>query len=149
MRPFAGLMRARSDLERALAGSRLHRPGAPRNLQDPLSYRNIAHVLGAAHDAVAHARAQLAIELNAHQSNPLVLAASDEIVAVASFEALPLALALDYARLGLAAAITSAAERVVKLLQRSHSGLHSGLRTQPRAETALERLRPHRGGARR
>jgi histidine ammonia-lyase len=138
VRPFAGLMRARRDLEQALAGSLLHRAGAPRNLQDPLSYRNVAHVLGAAHDAVAHARSQLAIELNAHQSNPLVLAGSGEVVSVANFETLPLALALDYARLGLAAAITSAAERVVKLLQRSHSGLPSGLRHTPTAELALE-----------
>ncbi len=138
VRPFAGLIRARGDIARALAGSRLHHPGEPRNLQDPLSYRNAAHVLGAAHDAVDHARGQLAIELNAHQSNPLLLAATDEIVSVASFEALPLALALDYARLGLAAAITSAAERTVKLLQRSHSGLPSGLRHDARAELALE-----------
>ena len=138
VRPFPGLMRARGDLERVLAGSRLHQPGGPRNLQDPLSYRNVAQVLGAAHDAVDHARDQLAIELNAHQSNPLVLPATNEIVAVANFEALPLALALDYARLGVAAAITSAAERVVKLLQRSHSGLPSGLRHAPGAEPALE-----------
>ena len=131
-------MRARGDLERVLAGSRLHQPGGPRNLQDPLSYRNVAQVLGAAHDAVDHARDQLAIELNAHQSNPLVLPATNEVVAVANFEALPLALALDYARLGVAAAITSAAERVVKLLQRSHSGLPSGLRHAPGAEPALE-----------
>lgn len=137
-RPFPGLVRARSDMERALAGSRLHQPGGPRNLQDPLSYRNAAQVLGAAHDAVDHARHQLAIELNAHQSNPLVLPATDEIVAVANFEALPMALALDYARLGIAAAISSAAERVVKLLQRSHSGLPSGLRHEPGAEQALE-----------
>ena len=138
VRPFPGLMRARRDLERALAGSRLHEPGGPRNLQDPLSYRNAAHVLGAAHDAVDHARGQLAIELNAHQSNPLVLAAADEIVSVANFETLPLALALDYARLGLAAAITSGAERVVKLLQASHSGLPHGLRHAMGAEPALD-----------
>ena len=138
VRPFAGLTRARSELEQALAGSRLHHPGEPRNLQDPLSFRNAAHVLGAARDAVDHARGQLAVELNAHQSNPLFLAATDEIVSVANFEALPLALALDYARLGLAAAITSSMERTVKLLQRSHSGLPSGLRYEARAELALE-----------
>jgi histidine ammonia-lyase len=138
VRPFPGLMRARRDLERALAGSRLYEPGGPRNLQDPLSYRNAAHVLGAAHDAVGHARGQLAIELNAHQSNPLVLAGADEIVAVANFEALPLALALDYARLGIAAAITSGAERVVKLLQSPHSGLPHGLRHAPGPEPGLD-----------
>jgi histidine ammonia-lyase len=138
VRPYPGLIRARRALEGALAGSRLHQPGAPRNLQDPLSYRNAAHVLGAAHDAVGHACGQLAIELNAHQSNPLMLTGADEVVAVANFENLPLALALDYARQGLAAAITSAAERVVKLLQRSHSGLPSGLRHAPGAEPALE-----------
>ena len=138
VRPFPGLMRARRDLEQVLAGSRLSEPDGPRNLQDPLSYRNAAHVLGAAHDAVDHARGQLAIELNAHQSNPLVLTGADEVVSVANFETLPLALALDYARLGLAAAITCAAERVVKLLQSSHSGLPHGLRHAPGAEPALD-----------
>jgi histidine ammonia-lyase len=138
VRPYAGLVRARRALEQALAGSRLHDAGEPRNLQDPLSYRNVAQVLGAAGDAVAHASSQLEVELNAHQSNPLILPETDEIVAVANFEALPVALALDYARLGLAAAITSSAERVVKLLQRSHSGLPSGLRHAPGADLALE-----------
>ena len=57
---------------------------------------------------------------------------------MANFEALPMALALDYARLGMAAAITSPAERVVKLLQRSHSGLPSGLRHVAGPEPALE-----------
>ena len=43
-----------------------------RDLQDPLTFRTIAQQNGAARDAFDFVAAQLAIELNAAQSNPLV-----------------------------------------------------------------------------
>ena len=82
---------------------------------------------GAARDATSHALAQLAIELNASQGNPLVVAAEDRVISVANFEILPLAAALDYVRIVLASALTGACERVVKLLDTPWSGLPTGL----------------------
>src|SRR5262249_12145911 len=69
---------------------------------------------------------RLAIDLNAHQSNPLVVADEQRIVPVGNFDALPVAMGLDLARIALAPALTAAGERTVKLLQRPITGLPEG-----------------------
>ena len=99
----------------------------PRALQDPLSFRTLPQVHGATRDALVFVSGQVAVELNAAQSNPLVDVEDATILSVGNFEALPLAGALDIARLALAPALTSACERALKLLQSSVTGLPEGL----------------------
>ena len=105
--------------------------GSARNLQDPLSFRCIPQVRAAARDAFAFARRRVETELNASQENPLVLVDEGRLISVGSFDALPLAQALDVARLGLAPLLTSACERAVKLLQSPVTGLPEGLAAEP------------------
>ena len=57
----------------------------PRNLQDPLSFRTLPQVQGAARDALDFAVRQVSIELNASQGNPLVVADEDRLVSVGNF----------------------------------------------------------------
>jgi histidine ammonia-lyase len=112
-----------------------------RNLQDPLTFRTLPQLHGAARDAFRFVREQLAVELNAAQSNPLVVVAEDRLVSVGNFEAQALATALDLARLALAPVLTSAAERAVKLLQAPLTGLPEGLGARAGlAESALSEL---------
>jgi histidine ammonia-lyase len=115
------------ELAALLEGSYLWDVGAARNLQDPLSFRCIPQVRAAAHDAFVFARRRVDIELNASQENPLVLLDEGRLISVGNFDALPLAQALDVARLGLAPLLTSASERTVKLLQSPVTGLPEGL----------------------
>jgi histidine ammonia-lyase len=75
----------------------------------------------------SHVDRQLAIELNASQGNPIVLAGEATVISVANFEILPVVAALDYLRLILATALGAASERTVKLLETSWSGLPTGL----------------------
>ena len=84
-----------------LAGSYLWDPGAARNLQDPLTFRNAAGILGAVDDGLGFACAQLAIELNAAHENPLVASPTSSSSRSPNYEALPLAAALDFARIAL------------------------------------------------
>lgn len=126
-RPFPGLRDTVERLRALLAGSYLWDEGAARSLQDPLTFRTVPHVHGAARDAFAFALHQLAIELNASQENPLVVAEEDRIVSVGNFDALPLAAAADVARIALAPVLMSASERAVKLLQAPLTGLPEGL----------------------
>jgi len=135
-RPYEGLTAALGALREHLEGSELFVPGHARNLQDPLSFRNAAHVLGAARDALGFARRQVSIELNAAQGNPLVLVPEDRVISVANFEVLPMASAMDALRLGLAPSIGASAERSVKLLEHSWSGLPTGL-TPQESDTGL------------
>jgi histidine ammonia-lyase len=127
VRPYPGLCAAIARLRALLEGSSLWEPGAARNLQDPLTFRCLPQIHGATRDALSFTTAQLEIELNASQENPLVIPEEDRIVSVANFDVLPLAAALDFLRIALAPALTSACERMLKLLQGPITGLPDGL----------------------
>jgi len=122
-RPYAGLAEAASALRSLLAGTE----SDARNLQDPLSFRCLPQVHGAALDVLRFARAQAETELNSAQGNPLFDLESGRTIAAANFDALPLAAALDFLRIALAPVLTAANERMVKLLQSPLSGLPEGL----------------------
>jgi histidine ammonia-lyase len=126
-RPFPGLAATLRALRALLDGSYLWNPQAARFLQDPLTFRCIPQIHGAARDALAYATTILTIELNSSQSNPVVVTAEHRIVSVGNFDIGPLAAALDFARIALAPVVTSANERAVKLLQAPFSGLPAGL----------------------
>jgi histidine ammonia-lyase len=127
VRPYPGLCFALERLRSLLEGSYLWEPGAARNLQDPLTFRCLPQIHGATRDALDFAKRQLEIELNASQENPLVIPSEDRIISVANFDILPLAAALDVLRIALAPALTSACERLLKLLQGPLTGLPDGL----------------------
>jgi histidine ammonia-lyase len=133
-RPYPGLRRTLDRLRGLLAGSAIWDAGVARNLQDPLTFRNLPHIQGTCRDVLDHVDAQLAIELNASQGNPIVVPDEERVISVANFEILPLVVALDYLRLVLATALTSSAERTVKMLGTPWSGLPTGL--TPVANTA-------------
>ena len=79
-RPYPGIVRRSARMRELLAGSYLWEPGAARNLQDPLTFRNAAGILGAVDDGLGFACSQLAIELNAAHENPLVAVGDDELI---------------------------------------------------------------------
>ena len=114
-------------LRALLDGSYLWAEGAPRNLQDPLSFRCVPQVHSAAHETLAFAHDRLATELNSSQENPLVLLDEERVISVANFDPTALAAALDFVRIALAPVLTSASERTVKLLQSPVTGLPEGL----------------------
>src|SRR6266550_4237798 len=142
-RPFPGLAATLDQLRLLLAGSYLWQPGAARFLQDPLTFRCLPQIHGAARDALYYARNVLHIELNSSQSNPVVVVPAGHepgnekgnepgneqgrIVSVGNFDIGQLAAALDFLRIALAPVVTSANERAVKLLQSPFSGLPDGL----------------------
>ena len=134
IRPFPGLATTLHQLRLLLAGSYLWQPGAARFLQDPLTFRCLPQINGAARDALGYVMSILQIELNSSQSNPVVVPATNEpgndqgrIVSVGNFDIGHLAAALDFLRIALAPVVTSANERAVKLLQAPYSGLPAGL----------------------
>jgi histidine ammonia-lyase len=131
IRPFPGLAATLDRLRLLLAGSYLWQPGAARFLQDPLTFRCLPQIHGAARDALGYVMNILQIELNSSQSNPVVVVPDGNeqgrIVSVGNFDIGQLAAALDFLRIALAPVVTSANERAVKLLQAPYSGLPAGL----------------------
>jgi histidine ammonia-lyase len=139
-RPYPGLSATLERVRALLADSYLWSE-APRNLQDPLTFRSFPQVHGAARDALAYAESTLAIELNSHQGNPLVVVDGARVVSVGNFDVVPMAAALDFLRIALAPVLTSAAERALKLLQAPLTGLPEGLGARPGlADPALSEL---------
>ena len=59
-RPYPGIVRRSVLMRELLDGSYLWEPGAARNLQDPLTFRNAAGILGAVDDGLGFACRQLA-----------------------------------------------------------------------------------------
>ncbi len=131
LRPHPGLAATIGRLRALLAGSSLFEPGHARNLQDPLTFRSIPQILGAARDALAYTRDTIETELNSSEANPVVVLAERRIVSAGNLDVVPVAAALDFARIALAPVVTSAAERTVKLLQSPLSGLPAGLAAEP------------------
>lgn len=126
-RPHSGLDQSMSRLRELLEDSHLWRPGAARNLQDPLSIRCVPQTHGALYDALSVVRGLMEIELNAAADNPLVLVEESAIVSVGNFDVASLAMAFDYLRVVIAHAAQVANERVQKLLWSHFSGLPTGL----------------------
>lgn len=140
VRPYPGIVAALGRLAELLDGSWLLGPGAARSLQDPLAFRNLPQLLGAGLDALGFMDAQLAVELNASQSNPIVVDEEPAPISVANYELLPLVTALDHLRIALATVLTASAERVVKLLETPWSGLPTGLSVEGGADPGLAYL---------
>jgi histidine ammonia-lyase len=126
-RPYPGIGQTLTRLAALLDGSAIFAADGARNLQDPLTFRNLPHLQGAARDVLDHVERQLDVELNASDSNPVVVATERRLVGVANFEILPLAAALDYLRIVLATVVGASAERALKLLETPWSGLPTGL----------------------
>lgn len=131
LRPYDGIAQTIERLRGLLdRGALLRGTRTPRNLQDPLCFRTVPQTHAAAHHALDHAIALVEVELRSAADNPAVLAREDRAISNGNHDITPVAVGLDYARLGLAQVITIANERIQKLLDSRFSGLPSGLRAR-------------------
>ena len=137
-RPHPGQLQTAQNLRRMLQGSAIresHR--ACSRVQDAYSLRCMPQVHGAVRDALAHARRVFEIEANSAVDNPLVFAKSGEILSGGNFHGEPLAFALDFLAIALAALAGISERRVERLVNPAlneglppflapGAGLHSG-----------------------
>jgi histidine ammonia-lyase len=97
LRGFPGAVRAAEAIRKCIAGSDLVTGKLKTKVQDAYSMRSSPQVIGAAHDAVAHARRQVEIELNAVADNPIFLPQYDLTLTGANFQGSPISLPMDMA----------------------------------------------------
>jgi histidine ammonia-lyase len=126
-RPGAGHVRSRRNLLAALEGSALHLPGRARFLQDPLSFRSVTQIHGAAHEAWAWAKQQFEAEINSSVDNPLVDLQTGGLLTSSSMISLLPVLSMDCLRQALAKVAIQSTERAIKLQSPPFSGLPVGL----------------------
>lgn len=122
-RPYPAQQETARRLLRLLEGSYLLEEDPERPLQDPLSYRDIAQVHGAAWQALAYAEEQLLLQLNSSDDNPCLVEEEETFLSSANYE--PLAWVLGFEMLGIALAHVSrsACMRMIKLVNPAFTGL--------------------------
>jgi histidine ammonia-lyase len=95
LRGFPGAVRSALAIMKCIEGSDLHSGKIKTKVQDAYSMRSSPQVIGAAHDAVAFARKQVEIELNAVADNPIFLPDDKLTLTGANFQGSPVSLPMD------------------------------------------------------
>jgi histidine ammonia-lyase len=94
-RGFPGAIRSAQAIMKCIDGSDLRAGKIKTKVQDAYSMRSSPQVIGAAHDAVAHARRQVEIELNGVADNPIYLHEYKLTLTGANFQGSPISLPMD------------------------------------------------------
>ena len=148
LRPAPGQMEAAQRLLRLLAGSDLIDTKHARRVQDPLSFRCLAPVMGAAFDQLARAGAAIDADLNGAGDSPAVLPDDDEMLSTVNFDTTALGLAFEGLGLAMSHAAAIAVFRIAKLMSPGfsdlprfltrHGGSRTGFATVQKTASALE-----------
>jgi histidine ammonia-lyase/3-hydroxyacyl-CoA dehydrogenase len=132
VRPHPGITATVDRLRALLCDGALLTGARPaRAIQDPLAFKVVPQTHGGALQALSHLGEALDVELASSGDSPMVIADEGRAISTGNHDITPVAIAIDYARLGLAQAITIAGERVSKLLDSAFTGLPTGLRADP------------------
>jgi histidine ammonia-lyase len=106
-----------------LKGSDLLKAKNPRRVQDPLSFRCLAPVNGAAFDQLVRAEAAIAADLNGAGDSPAVLIDDEELMSTVNFDTTATSLAFEGLGLALSHTAAIATFRIAKLMSPGFSGL--------------------------
>lgn len=97
VRGFPGAIRSAAAIRKCIEGSDLVTGKMKTKVQDAYSMRSSPQVIGAAHDAIAFARAQVEIELNGIGDNPIFFPEDKLTLTGANFQGTPVSLPMDMA----------------------------------------------------
>ena len=137
LRPAPGQADASRLILSWLAGSALRRSRKPRRVQDPLSFRCLAPVNGAAFEQLARAAVSIEADLAGAGDSPAVLVAAGELMSTVNFDTTATSLAFE--SLGLALSHVAAIQvfRSAKLMSPGFSGLPRFLTPMAGARTGF------------
>ena len=124
LRGFSGAVRSAEAIRKCIEGSDLQTGKMPTKVQDAYSMRSSPQVIGAAHDAVRWARAQVETELNGVGDNPIFLPEERLTLTGANFQGSPVSLPMDMAGAALTMICVLSERRLNRLL---HPALSVGL----------------------
>lgn len=125
LRPHPRQIKCAEFLRRVLAGSRYLRLDDPHNVQDPYTLRCVPQVHGAVRDSIAYTQWVIDIELNTVNDNPIIFADDKgeiDVVSAGNFHGEPVALAMDYAALGLTELGNMSERRCARLVDADSNG---------------------------
>jgi histidine ammonia-lyase len=126
VRPHPRQIDCAAFLRTLLAGSEMLRTDDPNNVQDPYTLRCVPQVHGAVRDSVAYAKWVIDIELNSANDNPLIFVDDEtgqiDVVSAGNFHGEPIALAMDYMKLGVTDMGNMSERRVARLVDADSNG---------------------------
>ncbi len=117
----------RANLGALLDGSRLWRPGGPRQLQDFLSLRDGVHALAALRLELDRFRTVLESYANSNHGSPVVDAGTMELISVPDFDTTQITLGMDALRQALGVVAIASNGRALKVVSHPFIDLPSGL----------------------
>ncbi|MBM3268186.1 MAG: histidine ammonia-lyase [Candidatus Sericytochromatia bacterium] len=122
LRPHPGQLASARNLLRMAEDSEIFASHADCDrVQDCYSLRCAPQVHGASRDAFAHVRRVLEIEINSATDNPLIFADRGEVLTGGHFHGQPVALAMDFLKIGLCELASIAERRTERLVNPQHS----------------------------
>jgi histidine ammonia-lyase len=95
VRGFAGAIRSAKAIRKLVEKGDLAENKIKCKVQDAYSMRSTPQVIGAAHDALAHAKSQVEIELNGVGDNPVFFPEENLQISGANFQGTPVSLPMD------------------------------------------------------
>lgn len=116
LRGFPGAVRSARSIMKCIEGSDLRKGKVKTKVQDAYSMRSSPQVIGAAHDALAYARAQVETELNGVADNPIFLAEERLTLTGANFQGTPISLPMDMISMALTMVSVLSERRLNRLL---------------------------------
>ena len=122
-RPAARQVDAAALFRSLLDGSSLSDPGGARQIQDPLSFRCLAQIVGVVLQALEDARREVELELAATADNPVVLLPGGPMLSTANFHTPAIAIACDTLSIAFTHMATASFQRIARLLDPALSGL--------------------------
>lgn len=105
-------------------------------MQDAYSIRCIPQVHGASWQALQYVEDRLSVEMNSATDNPIILE-NGEIISGGHFHGQPIALAMDFMKVGAAELANISERRIERLVNPQLSGLSPFLATDPGLECGL------------
>lgn len=116
LRGFPGAIRSAKAIMKCIEGSDLKTGKIKTKVQDAYSMRSSPQVIGAAHDAVAWAKKQVEIELNAVADNPVFVPEYKLTLTGANFQGSPVSLPMDMAGAAITMVCVLSERRLNRLL---------------------------------
>jgi len=137
LRPAPGQAEASRIVLSLLDGSDLLKGKPPQRVQDPLSFRCLAPVSGAAQDQLARATASIDADLNGAGDSPAVLLDGETMMSTVNFDTTATALAFEGLGLALSHCAVIGVFRIAKLMSHGFTGLPRFLTPQGGARTGF------------
>ena len=126
VRPHPRQIDCATFLRQLIAGSQMLRTDDPNNVQDPYTLRCVPQVHGAVRDSVAYAKWVIDIELNSANDNPLIFVDDEtdeiDVVSAGNFHGEPIAMAMDYMKLGITDMGNMSERRIMRLVDADSNG---------------------------